>query len=117
MAVRTRPKGRTGSLVMGRIYPAVPTVPRPYSVTAYRRPDEDVWVIGGGTVYAAFLPHADRLVVTEVDLRVDGDTWAPPIGDEWRRISRTPEQGWSVSSSGLRYAVTEYARGSAAPAG
>jgi dihydrofolate reductase len=78
---------------------------------------EDVWVIGGGTVYAAFLPHADRLVVTEVDLRVDGDTWAPPIGDEWRRISRTPEQGWSVSSSGLRYAVTEYARGSAAPAG
>ena len=23
------------------------------------------WVIGGGAVYAAFLPHADRLVVTE----------------------------------------------------
>ena len=25
-------------------------------------------MIGGGAVYAAFLPHADRLVVTEVDL-------------------------------------------------
>ena len=53
----------------------------------------DVWVIGGGAVYAAFLPHADRLVVTDVDLQVDGDTWAPAIGDDWRRVSRTPDDG------------------------
>jgi len=30
------------------------------------------WVIGGGEVYAAFLPHADRLVVTDVDTVVAG---------------------------------------------
>ena len=59
-----------------------------------------VWVIGGGVVYAAFLPHADRLVVTDVDTLVDGDTWAPAIGEEWRRVSRTPEDGWSVSTHG-----------------
>ena len=41
-------------------------------------------MIGGGAVYAAFLPHADRLVVTDVDLDVDGDTWAPPLGPDWR---------------------------------
>ena len=29
----------------------------------------DLWVIGGGAVYAAFLPHADAVVVTEVDAR------------------------------------------------
>jgi dihydrofolate reductase len=69
-----------------------------------------VWVIGGGTVYAAFLPHADRLVVTEVDTLVEGDTWAPAIGEDWRRTSRTPEDGWSLSATGLRYAVSEYAR-------
>ena len=69
-----------------------------------------VWVIGGGTVYAAFLPHADRLVVTEVDTLVEGDTWAPAIGAEWQRVSRTPQDGWSLSSAGLRYAVSEYAR-------
>jgi dihydrofolate reductase len=68
------------------------------------------WVIGGGAVYAAFLPHADRLVVTDVDTLVDGDTWAPAIGDEWSRVSRTPDDGWSVSTTGLRYAVSEYAR-------
>jgi dihydrofolate reductase len=72
---------------------------------------EPVWVIGGGAVYAAFLPHADRLVVTDVDVTVEGDTWAPAIGAGWRLAARTPEQGWEFSSSsGLRYAVSEYAR-------
>ena len=75
-----------------------------------------VWVIGGGAVYAAFRPHADRLTVTEVDLHVDGDTWAPAIGAEWTRTDRTPDDGWSVSSTGTRYAVSEYARVAAAPA-
>jgi dihydrofolate reductase len=69
-----------------------------------------VWVIGGGVVYAAFLPHAHRLVITEVDTLVEGDTWAPAIGAAWKRVSRTPDDGWSVSRSGLRYAVSEYAR-------
>ncbi|SOE04207.1 dihydrofolate reductase [Blastococcus haudaquaticus] len=79
---------------------------------------QPLWVIGGGEVYSAFLPHADRLVVTDVDVAVEGDTWAPAIGAEWRRVSRTPEQGWSFSSaSGLRYAVSEYARGHVVAAG
>ncbi len=69
------------------------------------------WVIGGGAVYAAFLPHADRLVVTDVDAAVEGDTWAPALDDGWVRTSRTPAEGWSVSSpAGLRYAVSEYVR-------
>jgi len=71
---------------------------------------ESLWVIGGGAVYSAFLPHADRLVVTEVDLQVDGDTWAPPIGPEWTRAGRTPDDGWAASVTGLGYAVSEYAR-------
>ena len=69
------------------------------------------WVIGGGAVSAAFLPHADRLVVTDIDTDVAGDTWAPPVDDSWTRSSRTPEEGWSVSAkAGLRYAVSEYVR-------
>lgn len=77
-----------------------------------------LWVIGGGAVYAAFLPHADRLVVTDVDLLVEGDTWAPAVGDEWERVGRTPEEGSSVSSSsGLRYVVSEYRRGTVGSAG
>ena len=73
--------------------------------------DGPLWVIGGGAVYAAFLPHADRLVVTDVDLDVAGDTWAPRVDRTWTRTSRTPAEGWAVSeASGLGYAVSEYAR-------
>ncbi|RBY88218.1 dihydrofolate reductase [Blastococcus sp. TBT05-19] len=76
------------------------------------------WVIGGGAVYTAFLPHADRLVVTEVDVEVEGDTWAPALDDGWARTSRTPAEDWSVSTSeGLRFAVSEYARGPVPAAG
>jgi dihydrofolate reductase len=75
---------------------------------------ESFWVIGGGAVYTAFLPHADRLVVTDVDTPVEGDTWAPALDHGWVRTSRTPADGWSVSSTpGLRFAVSEYARSAA----
>jgi dihydrofolate reductase len=49
-------------------------------------------------------------VVTDVDLLVEGDTWAPAVGPEWALVERTPPEGWSPSSSGLGYAVTEYVR-------
>ena len=42
---------------------------------------ERVFVIGGAEIYAAALPYADELVLTEVDLDVDGDTFFP----EWDR--------------------------------
>ncbi len=87
------------------------------SVDAVLAEHEDFWVIGGQAVYAEFLPHADRLVVTDVDVVVDGDTWAPSLGPEWRRVARTPEEGWSDSVSGLRFAVSEYARGTVGSAG
>jgi dihydrofolate reductase len=79
---------------------------------------DSFWVIGGGAVYRAFLPHADRLVVTDVDVDVEGDTWAPDLHQGWVRTSREPAEEWSVSASeGLRFAVSEYARGSVPAAG
>ena len=76
---------------------------------------ESLWVIGGGEVYAAFLPHADRLVVTDVDTLVEGDAWAPALDDGWQLRQRTPAEGWTRSSSGLPFAVSEYVRSDAAP--
>ena len=77
---------------------------------------ESIWVIGGGAVYAAFLPHADRLVVTDVDALVAGDTWAPALDGDWRLDARTPAEGWTTSSSGLRFAVSQHVRSDGAPA-
>ena len=67
----------------------------------------DRWVIGGGAVYAALLPHADELVVTEVDARLPGDTWAPRgRTTAGRRAGRAPDRGLvGVAPAGCGYAV------------
>jgi dihydrofolate reductase len=66
----------------------------------------DVWVMGGADVYAAFLPHADLVVRTEIDLEVAGDVRAPALGDDW-----TAEPGeWRDPESGPRYRVVEHTR-------
>jgi dihydrofolate reductase len=66
----------------------------------------DVWVIGGAGVYQAFLPYADLIVRTEVDLDVPGDTYAPALGDEW--AARPGE--WQITDSAPRYRVVEHIR-------
>lgn len=67
---------------------------------------DDVWVIGGAGVYEAFLPYADLVVRTEIDLAVDGDTFAPALGDDWR----SSPGDWQTPESGPRYRVVEHAR-------
>lgn len=67
----------------------------------------DVWVIGGSAVYRAALAHADVLVVTEVDLVVEGDTRAPEVGPEWRR---TDVGDWTTSARGPRFRIGTWRR-------
>jgi dihydrofolate reductase len=39
--------------------------------------DDEIFVIGGAQLYAAALPRADRIYLTEVAANVDGDTYMP----------------------------------------
>ena len=66
-----------------------------------------IWIIGGAELFAATIDRADRLEVTELDLDVDGDTWAPPIGDSWTVADQTD---WQESQTGIRYRFLRYAR-------
>ena len=46
-------------------------------------------IIGGGEIYQMFLPLADRIYLTEVDLEVSGDTFAPKLNaKDWHEVSR-----------------------------
>ena len=63
----------------------------------------DVWVIGGAQVYDAFVPVADRLELTEVDVVVGGGTRAPLLDPGWLLVARSPQEGWATSTTGLRY--------------
>lgn len=65
------------------------------------------WVIGGAELFAATIDHADRLEVTELDLDVEGDTWAPPIGPSWI-VEQTGD--WHTSRTGVPYRFLSYAR-------
>ena len=57
--------------------------------------DDEVFVVGGGELYAAALPHTDRLVLTFVEQEPDGDTRFPEVDwGEWRETSREPGDGW-----------------------
>jgi dihydrofolate reductase len=51
---------------------------------------EDVFVIGGESVYAQMLPSADRLYITRVDEEPPGDARFPPIGAGWKLVSERP---------------------------
>ncbi|MGN6251901.1 MAG: dihydrofolate reductase [Marmoricola sp.] len=52
--------------------------------------DEEVFVVGGASVYAEALAVADAQVLTEVHLSPDGDTTYPAFDrSQWREVSRT----------------------------
>ena len=40
---------------------------------------EEIMVIGGGQIYRAFLPHAQRIYMTRVHETIDGDTFFPEL--------------------------------------
>ena len=52
-------------------------------------PDEDIYIIGGASVYRQALPIADRLCLTEIDdTPAEADTFFPPYEDDWQEESR-----------------------------
>lgn len=71
-------------------------------------PDTDVWVIGGGRVYADAMDRLGQLEVTELDVEVDGDTFAPAIDPQVWTAANTST--WHTSSTGVRYRFVTYVR-------
>lgn len=51
---------------------------------------EEIFVIGGGEVYAQALPFANRIYMTRVHATIDGDIFFPEIdAATWKEIERT----------------------------
>lgn len=66
----------------------------------------EVWVIGGAQLYAQALPHAQRVVVTEIDQVFEGDALAPELGSAWRETGRERH----TSASGLPFSFVTFER-------
>lgn len=67
---------------------------------------EKVWIIGGAEIFAQVIGEADRLEVTELDLEVDGDAFAPSK-EGWRLVD---EGEWQTSRTGIRFRFLGYER-------
>lgn len=68
---------------------------------AAARGDGEIFVIGGGEIYALALPIADRILATEIERDYEGDTHFPELENGiWRETSRENRED---PASGLRY--------------
>lgn len=58
--------------------------------TAEELAEDTVYVIGGESVYSAYLPEADELIITRVSGTHNGDTFFPRVNwDRWDETERT----------------------------
>ena len=73
------------------------------------RPGNEIFIIGGGSVYRQFMAQADRLMVTHIDAEYTADTFFPEISpDEWY-VSEN-EDFLSEDPSQISFSYTTYLR-------
>ena len=58
---------------------------------------ERAYVLGGAEVYALFLPHVDRMLLSRVPGTYHGDAYFPDWDrDEWALRTRQPDEGFTL---------------------
>jgi dihydrofolate reductase len=71
---------------------------------ALRRSAGEVAVIGGAEIYAQWMDAADRLEITEVHARPEGDTVLAPINPaDWEEVARLRNRASSDDSADFSY--------------
>ena len=80
-------EGRGG--LKNDLYPGCDVYPSLEAALEHCAPDEDIYIIGGASVYRQALPLADRLCLTEIDdTPAEADTFFPPYEDDWQEENR-----------------------------
>lgn len=70
-------------------------------------PDEEVFIIGGGSIYRQFMPLADRLYITHVHKKAPADIYFPEID---MKIWKATEEEEFLSDEGIPYTYTVYSK-------
>ena len=69
-----------------------------------------VWILGGGEIFRQSTELANVAVVTTIDVKADGDTFAPELGTSWEASVSVPPDGWLTAANGIRYRFTKWSR-------
>ena len=72
---------------------------------------EEIWVIGGGEIYATLAPKANLAIVTVINDSLKGDTTAPALDSAWTKAMSEPDTGWLKSANGTEYRIEAWERG------
>ena len=56
--------------------------------------DEDIFIIGGESIYRMMLPYCDTAYVTRTDFAYDADTYFPDLDEmpEWKLVKESEEE-------------------------
>jgi dihydrofolate reductase len=91
--------GRRNVVLTRTPIPGIETYPTIEEALEALAGEERVFVIGGGTLYAALLSRADELYLTLVDREVDADTFFPPYAElletHFREVFRQEHAGYT----------------------
>ena len=71
---------------------------------------QKVWIVGGGEIYRQSMGIANLAVITIIDTDVEGDTYAPELGDDWTFDTVAPSEGWLTAKNGTNYRFTTWRR-------
>ena len=76
-------------------------------IEANQDSEEEIFIIGGGTIYSAFLPYAKHLYLTEIDASAeDADTFFPQF-DKSKYHRTIIKKG---SDHGINYSIVKYTK-------
>jgi dihydrofolate reductase len=71
--------------------------------------DEEIFIIGGGSIYRQFLPLADRLYITHIHRKAQADIYFPSIEPEiWEPVEK--EEHIQEANNNIPYTYIIYQR-------
>ena len=92
-----------------KVFPGCDVYPSFEEALAHCAKDEDIYIIGGASVYKQALAVADRLCLTEIDdTPAEADTFFPSYEDDWQEESR--EDHPIDDRHDFRYSFVDYIR-------
>lgn len=71
-----------------------------------KRSKEDIFVMGGASIYTQLLPYSDKLILTEIDATSQADVWFP----EFNKKDFNAELIGEYSEDGVNYKRVIYTR-------
>ena len=85
----------------------VKSIDEAISLAQAQQPDE-VFIIGGGSIYQQILPLIDRLYLTHIDAELQGDTYFPDyLPEQWQVIYQQDHQADEKNSYPYQFEILQ----------